>query len=325
MKTFVTGGAGFLGSAVVQRLAGRGDQVIGLARSDGAATRLTRLGAVPVRGDITDARTLGQLLSDVDVVYHVAGSYRIGIKESEHEEMFRANVDGTTIVLDAAIAAGVGRIVYVSTVGVFGNTHGVVVDESYERPDRDFLSYYDATKYMAHRVAVRRQAAGAPVVIVQPGAVYGPGDHSELGAQIELVARGKYTIRAFSELGFTMSHVDDVADGMLLAQERGQTGESYILGGEVTRLGTVLDTVADLTGHKRARIKVPSPVFQAITPLGPLLRRVTGTGPNLHEVVRTSRNVTYWATSARAERELGYAPRRLEQGLRDLLAARVSA
>ena len=106
MKSFVTGGAGFLGSAVVRRLLDRGDEVVGLARSDAAATALTRLGALPVRGDITDAGTLGQLLTDVDVVFHIAADYRVGIKESEHEAMFRTNVDGTTIVLDAAITAG---------------------------------------------------------------------------------------------------------------------------------------------------------------------------------------------------------------------------
>jgi nucleoside-diphosphate-sugar epimerase len=275
-----------------------------------------------VRGTITDARALDQLLNDVDVVFHIAGAYRVGIKESEHEQMFKGNVDGTTIVLDAAITAKAKRIVYVSTVGVFGNTRGKVVDEAYERPDRDFLSYYDATKYMAHRVAVGRQAAGAPVVIVQPGAIYGPGDHSELGAQIEQAARGKYSIRAFPELGFTMSYLDDVADGVVLAQEKGKDGESYVLGGEVTRLGTVVDSVADLAGHKRARLKLPSAVFQAIQPFGPLVGRMTGTGPNLHEVIRASKGVTYWASSAKAERELGYAPRRLEQGLKDLLAAR---
>ena len=238
MKSFVTGGAGFLGSAVVSRLVARGDEVVGLARSDESATALTRLGALPVRGEITDARTLDQLLIGVDLVFHIAGDYRVGIKESDHEEMFRTNVDGTIIVLDAAVAAAVKTIVYVSTVGVFGNTRGKVVDEDYERPDRDFLSYYDATKYMAHRTARARAAAGAPIVVAQPGAVYGPGDHSELGAQIEQAARGKYTIRAFPELGFTMSYVDDVADGIVLAQEKGKLGESYVLGGEVTRLGT---------------------------------------------------------------------------------------
>ena len=322
MKSFVTGGAGFLGSAVVTRLLARGDDVVALARSDEATTKLTRLGALPVRGDTTDARTLGQLLTDVDLVFHIAGDYRVGIKESDHEAMFRTNVDGTISVLDAAIAASVQRVVYVSTVGVFGNTRGKVVDETYERPDRDFLSYYDATKFLAHRVAVARAAAGAPLVIAQPGAIYGPGDHSELGAQIDQAARGKYTIRAFPELGFTMSYVDDVADGVVLAQAEGKPGESYVLGGEVTRLGAIVDTVADLTGHKRARIKLPSTVFKAATPFGSLVGRVTGTGPNLHEVIRASKDVTYWATSAKAERELGYAPRGLEQGLRDLLAAR---
>ncbi len=322
MKSFVTGGAGFLGSAVVRRLLDRGDEVVGLARSDAAATTLTRLGALPVRGDITDAGTLGQLLIGVDAVFHIAADYRVGIKESEHEAMFRTNVDGTTIVLDAAITAGAQSIVYVSTVGVFGNTRGKVVDETYERPDRDFLSYYDATKYMAHRVAVARQAAGAPLVIAQPGAVYGPGDHSELGAQIDQAARGKYTIRAFEELGFTMGYIDDVADGVVLTQAGGTPGETYVLGGEVTRLGAIVDTVADLTGNKRARIKLPSTVFSAARPFGGLVGRLTGTGPNLHEVIRASKDVTYWASSAKAERELGYAPRSLEQGLRDLLAAR---
>jgi nucleoside-diphosphate-sugar epimerase len=322
MKSFVTGGAGFLGAAVVRRLVDRGDQVIGLARSEEAATKLTRLGAVPVRGDITDARTLDQLLTDVDLVFHIAGAYRIGIKESEHEAMFKVNVDGTTLVLDAAISAAVQKIVYVSTVGVFGNTRGKVVDETYERPDRDFLSYYDATKYMAHRVAVSRQAAGAPLVIAQPGAVYGPGDRSELGAQIDQAARGKYTIRAFPELGFTMGYLDDIADGILLTQTKGKTGETYVLGGEVTRLGAVVDRVADLKGHKRARFKLPSTVFSVARPFGSLVGRYTGTGPNLHEVIRASKDVTYWASSAKAERALGYAPRGLDQGLRDLLAAR---
>jgi nucleoside-diphosphate-sugar epimerase len=322
MKSFVTGGAGFLGAAVVRRLLDRGDEVVGLARSENAATTLTRLGAIPVRGDITDAGTLGQLLTGVDLVFHIAGDYRVGIKESEHEAMFRVNVDGTIIVLDAAISAAVQKIVYVSTVGVFGNTHGKVVDETYERPDRDFLSYYDATKYMAHRVAVARQAAGAPLVIAQPGIIYGPGDHSELGAQIEQAARGKYTIRAFPEAGFTMGYLDDVADGVVLTQTRGAPGESYVLGGEVARLGAIVDMVADLTGHKRARIKMPSTVYSVARPFGSLIGRFTGTGPNLREVMRASRDVTYWASCAKAERELGYAPRGLERGLRDLLAAR---
>jgi len=167
--------------------------------------------------------------------------------------MFETNVEGTRTALDAAAAAGVSRIVYVSTVGVFGNTHGQVVDETYERPDRDFLSYYDATKFLAHTIAAERAAAGAPIVTVQPGAIYGPGDHSELGQQIEQARRGRYRVRMFPALGATMSYLDDVADGVVLAADKGVPGEAYVLGGEITRLGTVLDVVADLSGRRRAR------------------------------------------------------------------------
>jgi len=321
MRVFVTGGSGFLGSAVVRRLVERDVEVEALARSAEAAATLTRLGARPVRGGVTDSDALHVAMRGADAVYHVAGMYRIGIKEAEHEAMFQANVDGTTLVLDAAVAAAVPRIVCVSTVGVFGNTHGKVVDETYQRPDRAFVSYYDATKYMAHGIAVARAAAGAPLVIVQPGAVYGPGDHSEIGAQIEQVRRGRYKVKMFPGLGITMSHVDDVAEGTVLAAEKGRVGEAYILGGEVTRLGTVLDRVADLTGTRRPRVTVPSLAIRAVVPLGRVVGPLVGVGPNLREAVHASDRVTYWAASGKAERELGYRPRDLEQGLRDLLAS----
>lgn len=321
MKVFITGGAGFVGSAVVARLVARGDEVIALARSEDEAAKLTRLGAASIRGDITETPVFGVVMPGCDVVFHVAGAHRIGVKEAERDAMFRTNVDGTMLVLDAALAARVPRIVHVSTVNVFGNTHGRVVDETYSRPDRDFLSYYDATKYMAYRVARARAAAGAPLVIVQPGAVYGPGDHSELGAQITQAARGKYRLRVFPELGLTMSYVDDVADGILMAAEKGLLGQAYVLGGETTRLGAVLDRVSDLAGHRRARVTVPTRLIRAAAPLGPVLGPVVGAGPNLHETIRASHGVTYWAASGKAERELAYRPRELEEGLRDLLAS----
>ena len=322
MKVFLTGGTGFLGSAVVTRLVARGDEVVALSRSDASTVKLAHLGARAVPGDVTDSAILAEGMRGADAVLHIAGDYRVGIKESEHEAMFLTNVDGTTLVLDAAATSGARRIVYVSTVGVFGNTHGKVVDETYVRPDRDFLSYYDATKYMAHRVAKGRAASGAPIVIVQPGQIYGPGDHSEFGAQLEQAAKGKYRLRMFPELGVTMSHLDDVADGLLLAAGEGRPGEAYVLGGEVARLGDLVDKVADLTGHKRARWKVPAAMMRAAAPLGSVVGPLTGTGANLRETIRASDDVTYWASSDKAKRELGYAPRSLDDGLRDLLAAR---
>ena len=146
--------------------------------------------------------------------------------------MYESNVNGTENVLDAAIEAGIARIVYVSTVNVFGNTKEQVVDESYQRDESEgFLSCYDETKYKSHQIAKDRIAKGAPIVIVQPGGVYGPGDHSELGNFIDQTRTGKLRAKAFPQLGFNLVYVDDVVDGILLALDKGKVGESYVLGG----------------------------------------------------------------------------------------------
>ena len=144
--------------------------------------------------------------------------------------MHESNVRGTERVLDAATEAGVKRIVYVSTVGVFGNTHGKIVDETYKHPGKDFLSCYEETKYLSHQVALDRIGKGAPIVIVQPGGVYGPGDHSEIGNFIDQTRDGKLKMLMFPELGFNLVHVDDVAEGILLAHDKGTVGESLRAG-----------------------------------------------------------------------------------------------
>ena len=132
-------------------------------------------------------------------------------------------MNGTENVLDAAIEAGTNRILYVSTVNVFGNTKEQVVDESYQRDESEgFLSCYDETKYKSHQIAKDRIAKGAPIVIVQPGGVYGPGDHSELGNFIDQTRTGKLRAKAFPQLGFNLVYVDDVADGHPARARQGQ-------------------------------------------------------------------------------------------------------
>lgn len=296
--------------------------MVALVRSPAKAERLRQLGCSLAEGSLRETGSIVEGLRDADAVFHIAGAYLAGIPKSERPAMYEANVLGTERVLDAAIDAGVPRIVHVSTVNVFGNTHGRVVDETYRRDEGEgFLSYYDETKYRAHLIAEERIARGAPVVIAQPGGVYGPGDHSDLGNAIERIRGGKLPFRAFPETGFTFLHVDDAAHGLVLCHDKGRLGESYVLGGEVTTLGHLIDMVAELSGRRPPRITLPPAVVKMGIPIGPLVGKLLGVGPNLRELIRAAEGVTYWASDQKARRELGYAPRDLVTGLRQTLAA----
>ena len=326
MRIFVTGGTGFIGQALVRRLRERGDLVVALVRSPDRAGALRDAGADLVVGGMDDADGLRRAMTGADAVLHVAGVYKVGIPESARPAMYDANVRGTELVLDAAAAAGIPRIVYVSTVNVFGNTKGRVVDETYRRNEADgFLSYYDETKYRAHLAAEARIAQGSPIVIVMPGGVYGPGDHSEIGTQLDQLRHGKLRARSFPELGFNFVYVDDVADGIVLALDRGAIGESYVVGGQITRLGEVIDTAGRLLGRKPPRLAIPPWMARMSIPIAPLATRIMGTAPNLAELIRAADGVTYWASEAKARRDLGYAPRSVEAGLRLTFGMEASA
>jgi nucleoside-diphosphate-sugar epimerase len=321
MKAFVTGGTGFIGSRLVRRLRERGDDVVALVRSPAKASELREQGVEVVEGDLSSEQAIRDGVRGCDAVFHVAAVYKVGIPASQREAMWDSNVRGTERVLDAAIEAGVPRIVYVSTVGVFGNTRGKVVDEHYRHPGEDFLSCYEETKYRSHQVALDRIAKGAPIVIVQPGGVYGPGDHSEIGNIIEQTRTGKLKMLMFPETGFNLVHVDDVADGIVLAQDKGRVGESYVLGGEISKMRTLIEKVAEISGRKSPKRELPAAAMKAAIPIGPLVGKAMGFPPNLRELIRTSDGVTYWATDDKARRELGYAPRDMDTGLRETLAA----
>src|SRR5258705_9295088 len=197
MRVVVTGGAGLVGRAVVRVLGERGDKVVALVRDTRRASFLAGFGAELVASDLSDVEAITASLRGADALIHAAGSYRIGIPASERPAMWDANVGTTTRILDAAQTAGVGRIVYVSTGNVYGNTHGDTVDETYRRKlDEGFLSWYDETKYRAHEVAEQRIAHGAPIVIVMPSQVYGAGDRTGFGGQLQLAHAGELPYRA---------------------------------------------------------------------------------------------------------------------------------
>ena len=326
MRVFVTGGTGFIGSVLVRLLRERGDEVVALVRDPSRASDLEAAGAELVAGDLDDEAAIRAGVEKADGVVHAAAVYRVGIPEAEHEAVRRANVGGTERVLDAAVAAGVRRIVYVSTVNAFGNTRGAVVDEDFRRDtERGFVSWYDRTKWDAHLAAEERMAAGAPIIVVQPGAVYGPGDHSELGDQVDRAMRGKLPFVSFGGLGMVMCHVEDIAAGIVLALDRGEPGRSYVLGGELSTLREVLRTAAEAAGRKPPRLSMPGWAIKAGIPVAPLVTRLMGLPPNLRELISASDGVTYWATDARARAELGYAPRDLATGMKQLAEARSGA
>jgi dihydroflavonol-4-reductase len=321
VKAFLTGATGFIGGHVARKLRERGDAVVALVRSPAKATDLGELGCELVEGDLSSPEAIRRGVEGCDAAFHLGAVYKVGVPKSEHPAMYDANVGGTERVLDAAVDAAVAKIVYVSTVNCFGNTRGKVVDEGYERPDRDFLSYYDETKFLSHQVAVERIGRGAPIVIVQPGGVYGPNDHSEVGNMIDQARTGKLKLRIFPETGLMLSHVEDVAEGIILAHDKGEVGESYVLSGEQQTFGGLVDKACELAGRKPPRVTMPATLMKLSTPLGSAIGPLMGFPPNLRELIKASDGVTYWASNEKARRELGFAPRDLETGLRQTFAA----
>lgn len=322
MKIFVTGGTGFIGGEVVSQLRARGDEVVCLVRSPGKATKLRELDSKLVVGSLSDEAAIRQGMEGCDAVIHAAAMYEVGIPAKQRPAMWEANVTGTERVMKAALAEKIPRIVYVSTVGIFGNTRKQVVDESYENPETDFTSYYEETKLEAHKLVQRMiDEQELPAIIVQPGGVYGPGDTSQVADLLEQFFAGKLPLMPFPELGICMSHVEDIASGVLLALHRGGLGETYVISGPVTTMREAIETVAKVSGRKAPERNLPTVLMKALIPLGPVVGKVMGQPPNLRELISSADGVTFWATHEKATRELGYAPRDLDQGLHDLLEA----
>jgi nucleoside-diphosphate-sugar epimerase len=317
VKAFVTGGTGFIGRHLVRKLRERGDEVVALVRTPSKAADLD---AQLVEGDLSNEDAIRRGMAGCDTVLHVGATYKVGIPKSEHDAMYDANVRGTERVIDSAVDAGVARIVYVSTGNVYGNTRQQAVDETYVRPQPpDFLSYYDETKYLAHQVALDRIANGAPVIIVQPGGVIGPGDPSELGNMIDQVRTGKLKMKMFPDAGFNFVYVEDIADGILLAHDKGRIGESYNLAGPQQTIGDLVDKTAELLGRKPPGMTMPPVMMKMAIPIGPVIGKVMGFPPNLAELIKTSDGVTFWMSDKKAREELGYAPRDFDTAMRQTL------
>ena len=317
MKAFVTGANGFIGSHLVPILIRRGYAVTCLLRDPSKADRLAARGAILVGGDVTDAQSMREAMRGSDIVFHLAGWYALG--NLDKARMQSINVDGARCTLELAAELGVPTIVHTSTVGVFGNTHGKVVDESY-RVEKDTLaSDYERTKWAAHyEVAVPLQRRGAPLMIVQPGGVTGSGDTSPHATVFEFFLK-RMPVMLGAKSGLTFAHVDDIAEGHVLAAEKGRIGESYILCGSTLTYRQVFEACETITGIPAAKIWAPgwmaAGMSRAVRAFELLGLRMPLSAEGLGSMV----DYTFWATAEKARRDLGWSPRPVEQVFKEVL------
>lgn len=323
MIAFVTGGTGFIGSRIVQQLIKRGYDVTCLVRHPEKATGLQELGATLVQGDITDPESMRQGMDGADLLFHCAAWYEVGAPPHVRGRMKQVNVDGTENVLGLAVELGVSKIIYTSTATALGDTCSIIVDETYRR-DSPFVSAYDRTKFQAHQLAERYTAEGAPIIIVMPAGVYGPGDHSVIGMLVRMLLRRQVPVMPGADTGHSFVHVDDVAQGHVLAAEKGRVGESYILGGDVMTFGDLLQVVARLAGVPAPLLLLDSSLIAPLRPLATWLERFMPLPPLLSSEMLNSLGCTWWFSSAKAERELGYTHRPIEEGMAETITYEVA-
>ncbi len=316
MRYFLTGATGFIGAEVARQLVARGDEVVALVRSPERAASLAALGVTLASGDITDRASLRAPMTGVDGVFHIAGWYKVGARDKR--PAMAINVEGTRNVLETMRDLEIPKGVYTSTVAVFSDTHGTVPDESY-RYDGSFLSEYDRTKWLAHyQVAEPLIEAGLPLVIVMPGLVYGPNDTSLMHDTLASYVRR--TLPGLPTAAYCWSYVEDTAQGHLLAMDHGTPGESYIIAGPAHTVVEALAVAERITGIPAPRRRLPPGLMRAssalIRPFEGLLR-LEGTYTSEGLAVTTA---TYLGSNAKAQRDLGYSPRPLEEGLPPTLA-----
>jgi nucleoside-diphosphate-sugar epimerase len=316
MRYAMTGATGFVGGALARRLREEGHEVVALVRDPTRATALAALGVDLLPGDLDDHAALDRLCTGVDGLFHLAGWYKLGTRDASTGD--RVNVVGTRNVLEAALRNGVRRVVHTSTLAVNSDTEEQVVDETY-RFTGEHLTHYDRTKAEAHDVALELAGRGLPVVIVQPGMVYGPGDTAQTGAFIAQVVAGKRPMVPDAG-GLCWAHVDDIADGHLLAMERGEPGRSYMLAGPRATLADGLTRVARIAGTK-GPIVLPERVVRIAAKTVGLVGRVVPLPPGYAAETFRAGLATYYGSPARAERELGWRARSLDEGLRETVDA----
>ena len=317
MKYFVTGATGFVGSNVVRQLVAMGHEVVVSVRSPAKAQELADLGVSIHQGDVTEKESMRAPMQGVDGVFHIAGWYKIGVRDKSDGE--KINVQGTRNVLELMRELGILKGVYTSTLAVNSDTHGKLVDENYHYSG-PHLSEYDRTKWVAHyQVAEPMIAAGLPLMIVMPGLIYGPGDTSSVRTTFIQYLKRKLPLMP-ARTAYSWAHVEDIARGHILAMEKGNTGESYIIAGPTHTFVEAMQLAQKITGVPPPRITAAPAMMKMMAATTSVVEKVIPVPPDYSsEYLRISAGVTYIGSNAKARRAWEYNPRPLEEGLTETL------
>jgi len=317
MKYFVTGATGFVGGRGVRQLIDAGHQVVVVVRNPAKATDLASLGIEIHQGDVTDKESMRTPMQGVDGVFRIAGWYKIDVRDKS--EGAKTNIQGTRNVLELMWELGIAKGVYTSTVAVFSDTHGRMVDETYIYKG-PHLSEYDRTKWVTHyKVTEPMVEGGLPLVIVQPGVIYGPGDSSSLHTALVQYLQRKLPMMP-GRTAFCWAHVDDIAHGHILAMEKGIPSQSYIIAGPKHAFVDAMKLAQQATGVPTPWMIAPPPMMKAMAGMMGVVEKIVAVPESYSaDYLRVNAGVTYIATNAKAVRELGYNPRPLEEGLPETL------
>jgi nucleoside-diphosphate-sugar epimerase len=316
MKALVTGANGFTGSHVVKALEQRGDVVVGLVRKSSNLERLSDCKVEFVYGEITDRDALKTAMTGVDWVFHTAAYVELGLVDAA--EMERVNVEGTRAVMEVAQAVGVSKVVYCSTIGVFGDTKGQVVDETFQRTQADFSSAYDRTKYEAQQIVDQFAAKGLPVVSILPSGIFG-ADDPHFGPVLQQFLKKGLKLWAGGDRITGIVHVDDLVAAMILAAEKSQPGEHYIISAGDLTTREMFNLLSQETGIPVPR-EAPKPLVRlAGNLLDPIGRLLKWQPPLSRERVHYIYDRCVRVDATKARQELGWQPRSVSETLREIV------